>query len=182
MKGKANEIEIIGPIAKIHMNNTDKCAIVDADDVEKVKQHIWYIKHGEWQGYVRAAVEGHKEISLHRFIMGVMDPKIHVDHINGDILDNRKKNLREANNCLNHANQKIRKDNRAGYKGVHYCRGKYHARIGPAGKMFLGSFDTAKEAAKAYDAKAKELYGPFAKLNFPDPEEKHLTGPGPEAL
>ncbi len=32
----------------------------------------------------------------------------------------------------------------------------------------IGLFVTAEEAARAYDEKAKELYGEFARLNFPE--------------
>lgn len=150
------------------MNNTDRCAIVDSEDVPRVQEHVWYIKKGEWQGYVRTAIKGHREMSLHRFLMGVTDGKVHIDHINGDILDNRKSNPRKADNRLNHANQRLRKDNKAGYKGVSARKGKFYARVGPAGKVNIGAFDTAEEAARAYDAKAKELYGPYARLNFPN--------------
>lgn len=55
------------------------------------------------------------------------------------------------------------------YKGVSYCRNRklsYKASIEKYGKTyFLGYFITEKEAALAYNAKAKELFGEFAKLN-----------------
>lgn len=38
---------------------------------------------------------------------------------------------------------------------------------------YLGHFKTAADAAKAYDAKAKELFGAEAKLNFGEPSTAH---------
>jgi len=56
---------------------------------------------------------------MHRFIIGVEDSKVHVDHINHDTLDNRKSNLRLCTNAENIRNQKIRKGGSSKYKGVY---------------------------------------------------------------
>lgn len=56
-------------------------------------------------------------------------------------------------------------------KGVSWNkrREKWQADIGMSGKRKrLGRFNTAEEAARAYDEAAKELHGEFARLNFPD--------------
>lgn len=76
--------------------------------------------------------------------------------------------------------------NMFGFRGVEWRqdRGKYRARIEPANGRrgrWLGTFDTAEEAARAYDAAARETYGVHAYLNFPD-EGERATIPSLRAL
>jgi hypothetical protein len=59
------------------------------------------------------------------------------------------------------------------YKGVHECKDgrkkKFRASIGIGGKtMNLPYFYSPKEAARCYDKVAKEHFGEYAWLNFPD--------------
>ena len=66
--------------------------------------------------------------------------------------------------------RKKRSNGKTGYFGVTNSsdRGKYRAVILINGKSKnLGSYDTAKQAAKAYDKEAIELRRPFSKLNYP---------------
>lgn len=105
---------------------------------------------------------------LHRVILDAA-PGTLVDHRNRDTFDCRRANLRFATPAQNSTN--AFRGNRAGFKGVTLrCDGKkWVARIQFAGKgRHLGSFATPEEAARAYDRRARTLYGEYAALNFPD--------------
>lgn len=91
------------------------------------------------------------------------------DHRNRNKLDNRRGNLRQATPLQNAVNQSLRKDNASGFKGVTWNKqvGKWKAQIRDTGRrLFLGYFHDATDAARAYDAKARDLFGEFAFLNF----------------
>lgn len=105
--------------------------------------------------------------SFHR---AVMNPGAGewVDHINHDKLDNRRSNLRVCSPGENNRNR--RPNSMTGYKGVYknYKSNTFGASIKVDDKKtYLGSFKTAEEAARAYDAAAEQAFGEFAFLNFP---------------
>lgn len=106
---------------------------------------IWAIETGEW-------------------------PSGMIDHINGNVSDNRMSNLREADYSENARNQGVRRNNTSGFKGVcwHGETQKWRARIVHQGRaQHLGYFDTETAAAQAYDAAAQHTHGKFARVNFP---------------
>jgi len=65
--------------------------------------------------------------------------------------------------------QRVRKLIEGGYYGVHQTKqGSYCARIHKNGiDSVIGIFDKADDAARAYDARAMEMSGDSAILNFP---------------
>lgn len=110
-----------------------------------------------------------KNMYLGRMLLGLIDPTLHVDHINGDTLDNRRENLRLATAQQNTCNRGPQRSNTSGYVGVATVRrGRYRAYVRERGKLVhLGYFSDPIEAAKARDRRASEVYGEFARLNFP---------------
>lgn len=107
---------------------------------------------------------------MHRAIMGGL-----ADHKNGDTLDNRRSNLRQATAQQNTWNRARASNNTSGFKGV--CprkdRGTWLAAIRYNEKLKkLGTFHSKEAAAMAYDRAARALFGEFAALNFPNPEER----------
>ena len=86
-----------------------------------------------------------------------------VDHINGNTLDNRRKNLRLATNAQNQANSNARNTNYP--KGVRRKRGRpsFEAKIKVNGvDMYLGSFNTILAAESAYKQAANKYQNEFA--------------------
>lgn len=136
-------------------------AWVSAQDAERVSQYHW--KYNQRYGYAYAQPRGEKALYLHRFILELDDPKQLTDHRNGNKLDCTRSNLRVATPRLNRGN--VAAKSKTGLKGVYETRlGRFKAQCC---HQHIGIFDTPEEAARAYDARAKEIFGEFALLNFP---------------
>lgn len=126
------------------------------------------------RGYRRVNISMIGQVIEHRAIWAVVHgkcPDMHIDHIDGNKLNNRIENLRICTHNQNQHNQGIRASNKSGYKGVSWMKSvkKWHAQICCNSKVtHLGLYTCKIEAAKAYDEAAKQLHGEFAWLNFPD--------------
>jgi hypothetical protein len=122
-------------------------------------------------GYaVRSGGRGRKRIMMHRLILGLPPGRFpEVDHINHDTLDNRRINLRIATRTENLYNtQKCHRPTTSRHKGVRQIRStlKWEATIKVDGKQrFLGTYVLEEDAARAYNAAARELRGEYALLN-----------------
>lgn len=152
-----------------------KYAIVDASDYEWLMQWNWFARKDKelkrWYAARSLIIDGRpRMIHMHRVILGLdrLDPRTG-DHIEPDLtLDNRRSNLRIATTATEQCcNQRKRKDNKSGYKGVHFHKdsGKWETSISVNKKRIqLGLFHTAEEAYAAYCAAATKYHGEFARI------------------
>ena len=89
-----------------------------------------------------------------------------IDHRDGDPFNNRLSNLRLATHANNAANRARLRNNTSGFKGVSFDRRRsvWMAQITKNGRRyFIGRYPTAEDAHAAYVAKARELFGEFAR-------------------
>lgn len=149
-------------------------AIVDDEDFDYLNQFKWGIDKVLVNGkinnfYVKKRGEKGSSLRMHRLIMNPPKGMV-IDHINGNGLDNRRRNLRICTQSQNMQNQKKGKGSSI-YKGVYLEKKhkykKYLASIKLDKKnIFIGYFHTEHQAALAYDLWANDLFGKFAKTNF----------------
>jgi len=163
-------------ILKGRARNIGKIALVDDEDFERVSSEKWYVnkgKHTEYAGtnsHIKGKARKDKDRNhnqqMHRFVLGLSkgDGK-HVDHKDGNGLNNQKSNLRivtNQQNCWNRINYK-------GFLGVSKCpdEGNAHWTVGVSGKYY-GQYNKKKIAALVYDEIVRNIRDEFATQNFPN--------------
>lgn len=144
--------------------------LVDEEDFKKVSAYTWTITRGKYTSYAIATING-KTTSMHSLILNTSEGFVS-DHIDGNGLNNQKKNLRQATHSQNASNRQgpNRNNKSSGLRGVYPIyknkkfTGYWKAKLGSA---YLGYFSTPEEAAAAYNKAAREKYKDFSgKLNF----------------
>lgn len=146
---------------------------VGEEDYPLASQFTWRPLRNKTTTYAVTWPKGQRKtrkvILLHRLLLDAQSHE-EVDHRDGDGLNCTRGNLRRATRQENCRNQRRNKANTSGYKGVTWDknRSRWQASIKCDGHcIHLGRFTDPVSAAHAYDAKARELSGEFARLNFP---------------
>lgn len=175
-----NKIEICVNYAKVYIKDDDYF-IIDIEDVDKIKMYTWR-RNSLRHNYIIADKRRHIDkidgvIQLARYIMNCPKDMV-VDHINGNISDNRKLNLRICTCVQNSHNTAMNCNNTSGHKGVYwdksrentlsaryqaYIGNKYHRHRCNFKVSDYGSKEEAYNAACEWQEKmSNELYGEFS--------------------
>jgi hypothetical protein len=104
----------------------------------------------------------HRLIALH--FLECPDKSLkYIDHINGNILDNRLENLRYINSSGNSRNKRLKKMSKSGITGVYISGKKFISVIRDENgkKQYLGTFETAQEASDKYKEEYNKLMQKF---------------------
>lgn len=146
-------------------------ALVDVADAQSLSTYCWCAAPDKRTVYAarRARVDGRgRTLRMHQALLPPQ-PGLQIDHINGCGLDNRRANLRYCTNAQNQwAQHRVRRNAASKFKGVQKQPVGWRASIRKNGELHvLGSFDDEADAARAYDEAAKEMFGQFARVNFP---------------
>jgi hypothetical protein len=162
-------------------------ALVDDKDFNWLNQHKWTIsisgKRNSKNKIKKYAITilhkngWHKKMLMHRLIYekyNLVPEKYLLDHKDGNGFNNQKENLRICTTSQNMQNKmKSELALTSQYKGVYFCPSNklWRSRIKSNYKeIVIGHFKEEKDAAIAYDIKAKELFGEFSRCNFKDGE------------
>jgi hypothetical protein len=125
------------------------------------------VGNSKGRGYIHIRGEQYATYRvIWRLVTGQDPQDLHVDHADGDPLNNAWHNLRLATHTQNMANRRISKYNTSGYKGVIWNprQGYWMAKIRHEGrKLSLGNYATAEAAHAAYVEAAQRLKGEFAR-------------------
>lgn len=159
---------------RIPLNHGEFYALVDDEDYKYLSRWTWQAssRRGRFVAYAERTDWNNgkqRRIKMHREIMKAL-PGVQIDHINGNGLDNRKSNLRLCTHSQNQGNRGPNRKSKTGFKGVRlhtYKDTKFWTVEFQFNKekIYLGTFSTPRDAATAYNIKAKELWGEFAWLN-----------------
>lgn len=149
-----------------------KFAMVDDELFEELNKFKWCALKKGRNFYAVRNMPGARgtNIYMHRAITDAL-PGQEPDHVDGNGLNNLLTNLSLGDHLANtHSFLKRRVGVSSEYRGVYWDkrRQKWHASLQHAGQRhFIGYFSDEKDAAKAFDMKARELGWPEQGLNFP---------------
>lgn len=138
--------------------------LFDKEDYDLIKRYKWTQKKDGLYSYIVSQDNG-KTIRLHRLIMNCLNDKnLDVDHINHNVLDNRKQNLRKCYHFENIIASKTYSNNTSGRKGVYWdkSRNKWMVMITVNKHTYhLGRYDNFEDAVRVREDAEKKYHKEF---------------------
>ena len=141
--------------------------LVDDEDYLELSKYKWHVRNNYNRGFYVGRCFNNpnnwrkvETIIMHRQIMNF--PKLYIDHINKNGLDNQKSNLRLCTSGENRKNSKLNKNNTSGHRNIYWSKDKEKWRAVITGKhIHLGYFKEIQDAVEIVKKKSQELYGDF---------------------
>jgi hypothetical protein len=168
LKKKYNKYDLSGEYGIGWTNNTNQEFYFDLEDYEKIKDICWMENN---EGYIVGRRPGTNIfIRMHNLVTGFP----YVDHIKHKPNDNRKSQLRLANDKYNSRNRSKPVNNASGYKGVCWKtrEQKWRAYITVNGNHIeLGMYDDINDAIKARKNADEYYYKEWSYENSMNREE-----------
>lgn len=155
----------------LELNGSKELVMIDDEDYVWLSRFKWWMQNNEnGENYVTTKV-GKRVMCMHSLLLPSRSDSL-VKYIDGNNLNLQKVNIKPASRSQIGANRNPNAGKK--YKGAYLPEGekRWRSQIVKDGVTYLlGSYETEEEAARAYDVKARELYGDYARLNFPKASE-----------
>jgi hypothetical protein len=174
-----------GNVVEVPVGGGRYSAFVSAADAPRVLVLRWYVRPGDQDTFYADTKIAGRDVPMHRFVLGLTDPKILVDHKDHIGVNNTRNNIRPATNGQNSANRrKSAKQSHSPYKGVTWqsnTKSKpwmayIHTKVDGKRKIIhLGRFADEADAARIYNEAARDLFGEFACLNDVPPRKPPVS-------
>ena len=169
---KYNKYDLTGEYGVGYTSNTNKEFYFDLEDYNLIKDYCWKENpptNNNKNGYLNST---YKSVSIHGIIMHKNNYRKEkykndfvIDHIDGNVLNNRKQNLRICTNQQNSMNCKLSSNNTTGHVGISYDKkyNKWDAHIMINRKnIHLGRFQNKEEAINARLKAELKYFGEFS--------------------
>lgn len=170
---KYNNYDLSGEYGVGYTSNTKKEFYFDLEDYDLIKDYCWKENpptNNNKNGYLNST---YKSVSIHGIVMHKENYRKEkykndfvIDHIDGNVLNNRKQNLRICTNQQNLMNCKLSSNNTTGYTGISYDKkyNKWDAHIMIDRKnIHLGRFANIEDATKARLKAEEEYFGEYSR-------------------
>lgn len=149
-----------------------KVTLVDNEDFFELNKFKWYARRNRKTFYATRNTNPRKlklpQVQMHRIILGQIPLGKEVDHIDGDGLNNQRKNLRLVTKRENGINKSQYINNKSGFKGVSW--NKREKKWSATGKLNgkqknLGDFKNIEDAIRMRQKFVLKNYGEFTRKN-----------------